>query len=614
MKLYYTLGENSPIVEELFKTISTCYPISNSGDTKLLAKLEAGSLLNYEIKTEDSICQIVAGSKTALCRAIGVVLSGVTHEVANSDFKTFGILFDASRNFVFNKEYLKKYLTAAALLGCNMAMIYTKDTYKLPNEPYFGYLRGAYTIEELKDLDDFADKLGVELVGCIQALGHLEPVLRWPHYGKISDTPACLLTTEPDSYTLIEKMMAFYSECFRSRRIHLGMDETHDLGRGRYIDLNGYRRGFDIYNDHLNKSVVMCEKFGYKPIIWSDMYFRMGSKSMDYYDLEAVTPPEVIAEIPAEVQLAYWDYFHTDKDFYMDWIERHKKLGSIPIMTSGIWTWRTLWYDHGTTRDTVTPCVEACQESGVEEIIFSMWGDDGGFCDWGSSLAGLAFSSTLMYPQSKASAEALFATIGNGADYKLHIKLGEMGEQEGDLALYAPGVLWEDPLLQIYWKEQQAIMGEEYWGKIERNLKELKSLIPTEIADNSIVGSLAHAKLILTVLYNKVKLIAHLREAYINGAEGFANWNYSSDIQELIRNFVELEESYRKQWYTNGKSAGFEVMQIRLAGQRQRWQECERRINEFITNGTEIVEILESAGGGGIVHQYKFLATGSVYL
>ena len=38
-----------------------------------------------------------------------------------------------------------------AMMGYNMAMIYTKDAYQLPDEPYFGYMRGAYSMEEIRE-------------------------------------------------------------------------------------------------------------------------------------------------------------------------------------------------------------------------------------------------------------------------------------------------------------------------------------------------------------------------------------------------------------------------------------------------------------------------------
>ena len=59
-------------------------------------------------------------------------------------------------------DHFKRWLRRLSLMGYNMAMLYTEDTYKLPDEPYFGYLRGAYTMEEIKKLDAYAAKLGIE--------------------------------------------------------------------------------------------------------------------------------------------------------------------------------------------------------------------------------------------------------------------------------------------------------------------------------------------------------------------------------------------------------------------------------------------------------------------
>lgn len=58
---------------------------------------------------------------------------------------------------VTNIEYTKK-IEDMAFMGHNTLYLYMEDTYKLEANPYFGYLRGAYTNEQLKDLDDYAYK------------------------------------------------------------------------------------------------------------------------------------------------------------------------------------------------------------------------------------------------------------------------------------------------------------------------------------------------------------------------------------------------------------------------------------------------------------------------
>ena len=63
------------------------------------------------------------------------------------------------------------------------------------------------------------------------------------------------------------------------------MDEAWDIGLGKYLADNGYRRRFDILSEHLKRVVEITKKLGLSPMIWSDMYFRLGSKTGEYYDL-----------------------------------------------------------------------------------------------------------------------------------------------------------------------------------------------------------------------------------------------------------------------------------------------------------------------------------------
>ena len=40
-----------------------------------------------------------------------------------------------------------------ALMGLNLVMLYTEDTYEVEGWPYFGYMRGRYSREELEAID-----------------------------------------------------------------------------------------------------------------------------------------------------------------------------------------------------------------------------------------------------------------------------------------------------------------------------------------------------------------------------------------------------------------------------------------------------------------------------
>ena len=66
--------------------------------------------------------------------------------------KRFGVMLDMSRNGVMKPEQVKEFALTVKKLGYNMIQLYTEDTYEIPEEPYFGYLRGRYSQEELKNI------------------------------------------------------------------------------------------------------------------------------------------------------------------------------------------------------------------------------------------------------------------------------------------------------------------------------------------------------------------------------------------------------------------------------------------------------------------------------
>ena len=79
-------------------------------------------------------------------------------------FKRFGVRTDCSRNAVWNVPALKKWIDIISKLGYNTLTLYCEDTYEIEGEPYFGYGRGRFTKEELKELNAYAREREVEMI------------------------------------------------------------------------------------------------------------------------------------------------------------------------------------------------------------------------------------------------------------------------------------------------------------------------------------------------------------------------------------------------------------------------------------------------------------------
>jgi hypothetical protein len=596
----------------LLRELGREYPLQESAAKGIRLKFEPGEPGTCIIRRTGDVATIRCSGLSPALRGIGTVLAGLVPDGGEAreemPFKTLGFMLDCSRNAVMNPEHFKRWLRRLALLGYNQAMLYTEDTYELEGEDYFGYQRGRYTAEELKDLDAYAAGLGIELVACIQTLGHLEQMLRWPAYADVTDFQSVLLVGEEKTYRLIAKMLDAVRDRFQSRRVHMGMDEAWHLGRGAYLDRFGARRRFDIFNEHLNRVCALCRERSLEPMLWSDMYFRMGSPSGRYFDSDARIPEDIAAQIPRDVRLVYWDYYHSDPEFYRDWIARHRAIGFEPVVASGVWTWSRLWYDPALTEANAGASIAACRETGVKELFFTLWGDDGACCDFDSALAGLAFAAERSYSREfePKNLAARFQAVCR-ADYDAVRRAGELNGPVSGAA-----ILWDDPLLGIF--HQHGLNGKAgSWQDVAQHFAGLRDDLSSRAAGNE-AGDLRHAVLLADVLARKVNLRLKLEQAYRDrDRSGLAG--VRAEIPALVARLEELAGSWREQWLRRNKPFGLEVLQIRVAGLRARYLELGQRLDELLAGRVTAIPELDTPAPkpqADIATSWHDLASGSV--
>ena len=97
-------------------------------------------------------------------------------------FDDLGYMVDCSRGAVATIPSLKKLVDILSAFGYNYIMLYTEDVYEIEGEPYFGYMRGRYSANEIKELDEYCISKGMELRACIQTLAHLGRLTRHAKY------------------------------------------------------------------------------------------------------------------------------------------------------------------------------------------------------------------------------------------------------------------------------------------------------------------------------------------------------------------------------------------------------------------------------------------------
>lgn len=500
------------------------------------------------------------------------------------------LMADCSRNAVFNLPSAKRMIRYLAMMGFTAMMLYTEDTYEIPEYPLFGYLRGRFSQEEMKAIDDYAFSFGIEVIPCIQVLAHLEGALRWNSFAEIKDIDNILLVGDEKTYHLIDCMLKSCRTCFRTNRINLGMDEAWSLGAGQYLVKNGVRHRHDIVIDHLKRVVEICKKYEYKPMIWSDMFFRttFGQARVS----EGEIPQHIINEVPPEITLVYWDYYTLPEDAktFRHMIHCHKQFNNPYYFAGGAWKW-----DSNAPRNYYSLHVndlhlKVCKEEKLPMIIATAWGDNGG-----------EVSNFAILPTLQQYAEYCYA---NGEDHEwVRKRFAETFDVSFDeflqldslnqysdfdtLTRYIPtckAMLYNDPLGGWFDCHVNLNYGKEYAEKAQK-----LSMIRSEQ-----FGYLFKtASLLAKTLSTKATLSYETRLAYESKDLEALKKIATEQIPVTMASLEEYLDAARDEWYYDNKTFGFDVIELRIGGLKERLKTAKRTIEEYLDGRRTKIEQLE---------------------
>ena len=493
-----------------------------------------------------------------------------------------GMMLDMSRGGVMTVEAVKRMIDAHAALGLNLMMLYTEDTYTVPEAPYLGYLRGRYTEKELREMDDYAAESGVELVPCVQTLAHLEQFLQWDVNRDIKDNDCVLMIDEPKTYAWIRAALTALRRCFRTNRIHIGMDEAHGVGLGEYYQKHGAVNRFELLNRHLNRVVDICKELGFKPIMWSDMFYRLGSKSNDYYDTDAVVPESAIAQIP-DVALCYWDYYHTDERFYAGMLEGHRKMGKEVVFAGGIWTWSGILPHVRKTNATMYPALRACLKAGIGTVLATSWGDDGCETDYRLALNQLPIYSEHVW-------------LGENCTRAEVERMGERLTGMSEACFNAMGAFYADdedrrPGKGLFYCDPLYPLTEGLWDLTgyREGLEEGVKTLERHLDDSRC----EYAWLAMRIALEKLNWVNELRPAYLRGDKAVVLAMANEKLPAMRELYVKMMSVWREQWESGRKRNGWETICARLGAVIARLDDVQRILLRWADGTIERVEELD---------------------
>ena len=184
-----------------------------------------------------------------------------------------GLDDDLSRGPVTTLEFQKHLIRTLAAYKVNLYSPYFEHTQQYASNPLMAPPGGSVSADEARELVAYARLYHIDVVPEQEAFGHLHHNLNWEQYQPLAETPhgAVLAPGQPGSLALIKQMFTELAALYPGPFLHIGADETVDLGLGQTkADVDARGLGV-VYLDFLQKIVTELKPLNRRFLFWGDI-------------------------------------------------------------------------------------------------------------------------------------------------------------------------------------------------------------------------------------------------------------------------------------------------------------------------------------------------------
>ena len=211
--------------------------------------------------------------QTAKQLITGYGANAMLHQAKIRDWpamKYRGLDDDLSRGPVTTLEFEKKMIRTIAAYKINLYSPYFEHTAAYASNPLIAPPGGSISATDAAALVAYARPYHVTIVPEQEAFGHLRNALTWEQYQPLAETPhgAVLAPGQPGSIALIKQEFAELAAEYPSPFLHIGADETVDLGLGQTkpdVDARGLA---PVYLDFMQQIATALQPLHRRLLFW----------------------------------------------------------------------------------------------------------------------------------------------------------------------------------------------------------------------------------------------------------------------------------------------------------------------------------------------------------
>jgi tetratricopeptide (TPR) repeat protein len=498
-----------------------------------------------------------------------------------------GISDDLSRGPFPTLAYQKHQLEVFAEHKVNLYSPYIEHTLRYAADPLAAPPGSSLTRAESQELAAFARNLHILIVPDQEAFGHLHHVLQYEKYSDLAETPHghVLAPGQTATQPLILSWFTQISADFPSPFLHIGADETFELGTGRTKAAVEKQGLGPVYADFLTQIHTTLAPLHRRLLFWGDV---------------AGTDPAAIPGLPKDMIAIPWIYWHEDS--YDHDILPFKKAGIETWVAPGDANWNVVYPNVNVALDNITGFVEAGQRLGSTGELTAIWNDDGEGLfnlDWFSVLYG----ATAAWQPGKSDSAAYTATFGHVFYGDTTGRIDEAQKEvvaAEDLLDSSDQAFWLDP-----WSKAGIAKADKLRSKIpaarlhaEKAIELLETAIATDpdLREQASLKAMELGARRLDLIGMKFQLSDEMRAAYARAYTLRNDESHSTEARELLYSissmngrcqdlrdaYSMLKNLYRDSWLAENRPFWLDNVLVRYDLQIQLWQKRGDDINTLI--------------------------------
>ena len=268
----------------------------------------------------------------------------------------------------------------------NAIILEIEDKLKYKRQPIVGS-SDAFTIQQWKDISDYAMERNIEISPLVQGIGHASFVLKHEKYKPLRDDPKSDWAFNPLEPKTYQVQYDLYLDAMQAtphgRFLHIGGDEVHTTAKG------SKKSALELQLIWLDKVCKFAKKHNRIPIFWDDMplkhagvYSSIHKRDMTESQVEKIWKEnehkllKFLDKFPKNCIYMRWNYknpqtFGNHKA--MQWFKQRgfKVMGA----TAGQTRWVLMPQDDGNIENIQYFCLQAIK-SHSEGILLTLWDDD----------------------------------------------------------------------------------------------------------------------------------------------------------------------------------------------------------------------------------------------